>query len=221
MTHIEVNTQRPQSAGEEFANSVSHGLGFLVAAASVPVLGSLSLLKPVSAAHGIALGVFVASMMLLYLASALFHGLPPGRAKRWFCRLDHATIYVFIAGSYTPFAQGSMPDSHWLMLALVWGMAAVGVLITLTSVIRNPIISTSLYVVMGWLAVAAAMGSFESGPDVGRQLLISGGIAYTAGAVLFLLDHRMRYAHFVWHLFVLLGSALHFAAMLSRSGFAA
>jgi hemolysin III len=217
VTRIEVNTLRHQSAGEEFANSVSHGLGFVLAAVAIPVLGHLSLLENVSAGRATALGVFIATMLLLYLASALFHGLPPGRAKQFFSRLDHAAIYLFIAGTYTPFAEASAQGTSWPMLLLVWSMAIAGVFITLTNAIRNPVFSTGLYVVMGWLTLFSAVSCLAHDPGAGMPLLIAGGLSYTLGAGLFLLGHRWQYAHFVWHLFVMLGSGLHFAALLSRS----
>ena len=215
LKRIAVKARRQQSAREEVANSISHGIGFVLAAAAAPVLGSMSLLKPGTLVEAVAVGVFIATMMLLYLASTLFHGFPPGRVKQFLSRLDHAAIYLFIAGTYTPFAATSAQGVAWPMLTLVWAMAMVGVFITLTNTIRNALLSTGLYVVMGWLALAAAVSCLDRGPASGMLLLVAGGVAYTAGAALFLVGHRVRYAHFAWHLCVMLGSGLHFAAMLA------
>ena len=102
--------ERPQTLGEEIANAISHGVGFLLAVASLPILVILAAERG-SAVNVVAVSVFSATMMLLYFISMLYHALPAGRAKRWFNRLDHAAIYVFIAGSYTPFALGVMHGS--------------------------------------------------------------------------------------------------------------
>jgi hemolysin III len=157
-------------------------------------------------------------MMLLYLSSALFHGLPPGPAKRFFERLDHAAIYLFIAGSYTPFAASALHGSGgWLALALVWTLALLGALVALSSLVKHPFWSTSLYVAMGWLVLLAAVPWIAQVSAVGVRLLLAGGLVYTLGAAVFLLSARVRFAHLVWHLFVMAGSGLHVAAILVDS----
>jgi hemolysin III len=204
---------RPQTFGEELANAVSHGLGFLLAAASLPIL-------VVSAGERGAAGVvgavvFAVTMLLLYLASALYHALPAGRAKAVFARLDHAAIYVFIAGSYTPFALGALRGGWgWSLFGVVWGCAVVGVLLKGFDRLRHPGWSTGLYVAMGWLVLVAAGPLVERVAPAGLALLVAGGVSYTAGAAFFLLDSKLRYGHFVWHLFVLGGSTCHFFAAL-------
>lgn len=209
---------RPQSVGEEIANSVSHGIGFVLAIASLPILVHMSLERVGHALHTIAVIVFAATMMLLYLSSMLFHGLPPGRGKRLFGRLDHAAIYLFIAGSYSPFAASALHGSGaWIMLVMVWTLALLGVLVTLANLITHPLWSTGMYVAMGWLVLLAAIPWIERVPAVGATLLVAGGLAYTLGAALFLLSERLRFAHLVWHLFVMAGSGLHFAATLLHS----
>ena len=209
---------RQQSAAEEIANSISHGIGFVLAAASLPILVQMSLVRVGHALHTIAVSVFALTMMLLYLSSALFHALPPGRAKRFFEKLDHAAIYLFIAGSYTPFAASALHDSRaWLMLALVWTAALLGVAVTLSNRITHPLWSTGLYVLMGWLVLLAALPWIERVSAAGVRLLLAGGLAYTLGAVLFLLSSRVRFAHLAWHLFVMAGSGLHFVATLRHS----
>jgi hemolysin III len=211
------HTQRPQTLREELANTLSHGLGFLLALASLPVLVSIAAQRG-GAASVVGACVFSVTMMLLYGASALYHALPPGRAKRIANRLDHAAIYVFIAGSYTPFALGPLHGGWgWSLFGVVWGLATLGVLLKLLNRLRHPLWSTGLYVAMGWLALVAAVPMLERIATGGIVLLLAGGAAYTVGVVFFLLDNRVRYSHFVWHLFVLVGSACHFTAVLQHA----
>ncbi|MDC8784904.1 PAQR family membrane homeostasis protein TrhA [Roseateles koreensis] len=207
-------TPRNQSLGEEIANAISHGLGFLLAVASLPIL-AVAASRQGSTLNVVAACVFSLTMMLLYLVSTLYHAVPEGRVKLWLNRLDHAAIYIFIAGSYTPFALGVLHGAWgWTLFGLVWTSAAVGVTAKLFNRLRHPYWSTGLYVAMGWLVVVAIgplMGRMDS---AGLAWLTAGGLAYTLGAVVFLLDHRIRYAHFVWHIFVLAGSCCHFFAAL-------
>ena len=206
--------ERPQTATEELANAVSPGLGLLLALASLPVVVEFA------ARHGslvklVGVSVFSATMILVYFASALYHALPPGRAKRWCNTLDHVAIYLFIAGSYTPVALGRLPDGPgWTLLGLVWALAVIGALLKITRRLVNPLLSTTLYVAMGWLAVFAAGPVLRDLPPGVLTWLLAGGLAYLVGVVFFVLDSRLRFGHFVWHLFVLAGSACHFLAVL-------
>lgn len=205
---------RPQTLREEIANAVSHGLGFLLAVASLPVLVSFA------ARHGgsgsvAAACVFSVTMMLLYLVSAVYHALPHGPAKRRFQRLDHAAIFLFIAGSYTPFVLGPLRGAWgWSLFGVVWTLALLGAAAKALDRLAHPWVSTALYVAMGWLALVAIGPLVERVAPAGLALLLAGGAAYTVGAVFFLLDHRLRFGHFVWHLFVLAGSTCHFFAAL-------
>lgn len=205
---------RPQTLGEEIANAVSHGLGFLLAVASLPILVAFGAREGSVTTIASAV-VFSLTMMLLYLVSSVYHALPPGRWKRRFMRLDHAAIFLFIAGSYTPFVLGPLRGVWgWSLFAVVWGIAAVGVVAKVLDRLRHPMVSTGLYVGMGWLSLVAVGPMVERIAPGGLALIVAGGVAYTLGAVFFLLDNRVRYAHFVWHLFVLAGSTLHFLAAL-------
>jgi hemolysin III len=206
--------ERPQSWGEELVNALSHGLGFLLAVAALPILVVFSGRHGVSSSlTGVV--VFSVTMMLLYGASALYHALPAGRAKVWFQRLDHAAIFLFIAGSYTPFVLGPLHGPWgWSLFGVVWGAAALGITAKVLDRLKHPFWSTGLYVAMGWVALVAVVPMVERVPFAGLALLVAGGVAYTLGAVFFLLDNRVRYAHFVWHLFVLAGSTCHFFAAL-------
>ena len=205
---------RPQSLGEEIANALTHGLGFLLAVASLPIL-VWQAQRLGGAADVVGAAVFAATMVLLYGVSALYHALPAGTAKRWFQRLDHAAIYVFIAGSYTPFTLGVLGGPWgWSLFGVVWAAAAFGVAVKLLNRLRHPWVSTGLYVAMGWVAVVAVGPLVERMPPAGLAWLVAGGLSYTLGAIVFLLDNRVRYAHAVWHLFVVGGSVCHFFAAL-------
>ena len=206
--------ERPQTLGEEIANAISHGLGFLLAIASLPILVVMA------ARHGttlniVAVSIFSVTMILLYLSSTLYHALPEGKVKDVLARIDHAAIYLFIAGSYTPFALGVLHGRWgWTLFAAVWSMAAAGIAVKLMDRLKHPLWSTGLYVAMGWVALIAAAPLLERMSTAGILWLVAGGLSYTAGAVVFLLDSRLRYAHFVWHLLVLGGTTCHFFAAL-------
>lgn len=206
--------EREQTWGEELANAISHGIGFLLAVASLPILVYFAALRG-SAVNVVAASVFSATMIVLYLISALYHAVPAGQAKRWLNRLDHAAIYVFIAGSYTPFVLGVLRGGWgWSLFGVVWVCAAIGVAAKLLDRLKHPLWSTGLYVAMGWIAVVAVQPMFERMAAAGLVWLLAGGLCYTAGAVVFLFDSRIRYAHFAWHLFVMAGSTCHFFAAL-------
>ncbi|MFO1272012.1 MAG: hemolysin III family protein [Rubrivivax sp.] len=205
---------RHQTLREEIANAISHGLGFLLAVASLPVLVVFAS-RHGSAVSVVAAVVFSVTAMLLYFVSAVYHALPHGPWKRRFNRLDHAAIFLFIAGSYTPFVLGPLRGPWgWALFGVVWGVAAVGMVAKAFDRLQHPLWSTGLYVALGWLALVAVVPLVRQIPADGLALLVAGGLSYTVGAVFFLLDERVRYAHFVWHLFVLGGSVCHFLAAL-------
>jgi hemolysin III len=205
--------ERPQSPGEEIANSVSHGVALLAAIVAGPFL--IAAVRHLDVANMVGASVFAATMVLLYLTSTLYHALPAGRAKRVFMRLDHSAIYVFIAGSYTPFALGALGGPWgWTLFGLVWSLAVFGVTLKAFDRLSHPWLSTGLYLAMGWLVLIAAVPLVEHVALPGVTLLLAGGLAYTAGVVFFMLDSRLRYAHAVWHGFVVAGTGCHFFAVL-------
>jgi hemolysin III len=158
--------------------------------------------------------IFGGTVVLLYLTSTLYHALPPNRAKRIFQILDHGAIYLLIAGTYTPFTLGVLHGAWgWTLLALIWLLAAAGILLKSVGGIVHPWISTGLYLAMGWLILVAARPLWRAMPAWGLFWLAAGGISYTVG-VWFYAANRIRYAHFVWHLFVLAGTACHLIAVL-------
>lgn len=205
---------RDQTPGEELANALSHGLGLLLAVAALPILVH-SAAQRGDAANVVAASLFAGTMIVLYFVSTLYHALPTGRAKVWLNRLDHASIYLFIAGSYMPFLFGVLGGAWgWSLFGVVWAAAALGVAAKLFDRLKHPLWSTGLYVAMGWVALVAAAPLIERMSAAGLAWLVAGGLLYTAGAVVFLFDSKLRYAHFAWHLFVLGGSACHFFAAL-------
>ncbi len=205
--------ERPQTLGEEIANSVSHGVALLAALVGAPLL--LVSASRFSAPHIVGAAVFAATMVLLYFTSTLYHALPAGRAKRVFLKLDHGAIYLFIAGSYTPFALGALGGPWgWTLFGLVWAMAALGITLKAFDRLTHPWLSTGLYLAMGWIVLIAAVPLVERVATPGLVLLVAGGLAYTVGVVFFLLDSKLRYAHAVWHAFVAVGTGLHFFAVL-------
>ena len=205
--------ERPQCLGEEIANSVSHGLGLLAALAASPVLVIVAHQRgDVTAMVGAS--VFATTMVLLYLTSTLFHALPACRAKRVFQILDHSSIYLLIAGTYTPFTLGVLRGAiGWTLFGLVWGIAVVGTVLKTLGGVRYTAISTWAYLAMGWSILIVADTAWALVPKWGLFWLLAGGIAYTAGAAFFMAE-RIRYFHFVWHLFVIAGTTCHFMAVL-------
>ena len=206
--------ERPQSMGEEIANSLSHGFGFVAAVAAAPIL-IVTTAQTGRAVNVIGAAIFAATMVLLYCASTIYHAVPYERAKAVLRKLDHGAIFLLIAGTYTPFTLGALNGPlGWTLLGLVWSLAAVGVTLKAFDRIEHPLASLGLYLLMGWLCVIATELLFERVPTPGLLLLGAGGVAYMAGVAFFATDSRVRYGHFIWHLFVLAGTACHFFAVL-------
>jgi hemolysin III len=210
--------RRRQSAAEERLNALSHGVGFVAAAAAWPILSDhAAQLGGPLAALGIA--VFCLSAMLVYAASMLYHALPDGTAKQWARRVDHAAIFVFIAGSYTPFALGPLHGSIGApLLAGVWGVALVGAGCKFGGRLQHRLVSTLLYGALGWLALLLLGPLAAQAGGAAIPWLLAGGAAYTVGALFYLGDHRLRFGHLAWHLLVLVGSTCHVLAALALLG---
>lgn len=209
--------ERPQTLGEEIANSISHGVGLVAAIAAFPFVVMAAAARG-STSGIIAASIFATTMVLLYLSSTIFHALPEGRAKRVFQVLDHAAIFLLIAGTYTPFTLGVLHGVWgWTLFGIVWSVAAVGIVLKSIGGVRYNTISTWAYLAMGWVVVIAAERLWTLMPAWGLFWLFAGGLAYTLGAVFFLLE-RIRYFHFAWHLFVVTGTACHVVAVMAYSG---
>ena len=158
--------------------------------------------------------IFGATLVLLYLASTSYHAVPAGRLKDFLHRIDHAAIYLLIAGTYTPFTLGVLSGAWgWTLFGIVWGAAAVGVCDKLIVGIRHPKLSTALYLIMGWAVLIVIRPLVLSMPPQGVAWLVAGGLSYSAGVV-FYKAHHLPYNHFIWHLFVLAGSTCHFFSVL-------
>jgi len=204
---------RAQSVREEVANAVTHGIGTALAVAALPVM-VVAAVRRGTPADVVGGAVFGATLILLYLASTLYHAVPAGWWKERLRRVDHSAIFLLIAGTYTPFTLGVLGGAWgWGLFGVVWGLAVVGVTHKLAAGVRWPRLSAALYVGMGWLVLVAAPVVWARVPMATLVPLALGGVAYTAGVV-FYLAPRLRYAHAIWHLFVLAGSALHVAAVL-------
>ncbi len=204
---------RQPTVGEEVANSLSHGIGLVLAIVATPIL-IIAASRYGTVWNIVGVAVFAASMIALYFSSTLYHALRHEKAKRFFRLLDHGAIFLLIAGTYTPFTLGVMRGPWgWTLFGLIWGLAVVGLTIKAVFGTRYSWLSVVLYLTMGWLVVIAAPEVIQKVPLSGLAWIIAGGIAYTSG-VAFYAAHRVRYAHFAWHLFVIAGTVCHFFAVL-------
>ena len=202
-----------ESFAEEIANTITHGIG---AALSVAGLVVMVLLATVSANPWsvVAVAVFGSMLVLLYLISALYHGVAHGKAKRVLKLLDHITIFLLIAGTYTPIALlawSTGPD--WVLLATIWSLALFGIVLKIVWAGRFKGLRIALYVAMGWLVVAWAGPLITGLGWGGTGLLLAGGLAYTGGIAFYAWD-SLPFNHSIWHIFVLAGSAAHFLAVV-------
>ncbi len=205
---------RAPSLGEEIANSVTHGIGFVAFAIGLPILIATAAERG-DTMQVIGCTVFATCLVLLYAASTIYHALPTSRAKHIFRVADHSMIYLVIAGSYTPFLLGVLRGPFgWTLCAVIWGLAALGILHKLLLGMRFQHVSTALYLGMGWLALVAIGPLTAHVPSPGLAWLGAGGLLYTVGVIFYAWD-GLRYGHMVWHLFVLAGSACHFVAVLN------
>lgn len=204
---------RQQALGEEIANSVSHGIGLVAAIVGTPFL----------ILHAVALGnngflvgaiFFLATVFLLYLASTLYHAFPMGKTKRVFQVIEHSSIFLLVAGTYMPFTFGVLRGVWgWTLFGLVWGLALFGIALKIFNKGSHPFLSTGLYLLIGWVVVVALDPIIARVPTPGLVLLVAGGLSYTMGVVFFVTDSRIRYGHFIWHLFVMAGTVCHYFAV--------
>ena len=205
--------KRIQTRSEEVANSVTHGVALVGAMAYSPFLVISASHQSLSSLVGVA--VFCVTMILLYLTSALYHVLPIGDGKRAFLKLDHSAIFLFIAGSYTPFSLGALHGPWgWTLLILVWSLACLGIVLKATERLSHPWLSTGMYLAMGWLVLVAVVPLLQNVARAGVLWLVAGGLAYSVGVVFFVFDHRIPYAHAVWHGFVVAGTSCHAIAVM-------
>ena len=213
MSSTTTAVKRRQSLGEEIANSVSHGLGLLLAVVATPFLiGEVA--AGGTAANVAGAAVFAVTVILAYLASTLYHAVPHGTTKAILRAVDHGSIFLLIAGTYTPFTLGVLRGGWgWAIFGTIWTLALAGVVLKASGGVRYHRLSVVLYLAMGWLIVVAIKPLWDAMPGQGLAWLVAGGVAYTAGVVFYALD-RFPYCHFVWHLFVLAGTVCHFFAVM-------
>ena len=199
---------------EEIANAITHGIGLLLSIAGFVVLLVLAALRG-TAWHIVACSIYGATLICLYTASTLYHAVISPRVKRALRIFDHSAIYLLISGTYTPFLLVSLRGPWgWSLFGVIWGLALVGVLFKFWFVERFAILSTAVYIAMGWLVVIAAKPVITHLPLTAIIWLLAGGLAYTGG-VIFFAAKRIPYSHAIWHLFVLAGSICHYFAVLS------
>jgi len=205
---------KPQtdSRNERLANVATHGLGVVLSLGGAVALIIASVWRG-SAWHIVGCSIFAASLILLYSSSTLYHVFTGPRVKRALRALDHPAIYVLIAGTYTPFTLVNLRGGWgWSLFGVLWGLALCGVVLKIVAVGRFPALSTTVYVVMGWIAVIALKPLVKAVSLPGLLWLLAGGLLYTGGVV-FYLAKRLPYNHAVWHLFVLGGSICHYGAV--------
>jgi len=208
MSNTHVYTRR-----EEVANAITHGIGSALSVAALALLIVFAAWKG-TAWHVVSFTIYGVTMLLLYTASTLVHSFPEGKAKDLFETFDHACIYLFIAGTYTPILLTVLRGPlGWSLFGIVWGLAAFGVLFKAFFTKQFLVLSTLFYVAMGWLIVFAWKPLMMQLDPGGAWLLVGGGLLYTVGAV-FYVWRGFPYHHAVWHLFVIAGSACHFFAIL-------
>jgi len=203
---LTVEQHRQQSQGEEIANSISHTIGLSAALVGTPILIT-------GAAHTengrfvVGSSVFCATIIFLYFASAVYHALPQGKAKRLFRVIEHLAIFLLIAGTYTPFTLGILHGAWgWSLFGVVWGFALLGVRFKAVYLTSRPILFISLNQLMGWVVVIEIKPFLARVPTAGLVLLLAGGLFYKAGVVFFATDSRLKYGHLIWHFFVMAGT---------------
>lgn len=205
------------SLGEEIANSVTHGIGAVLSVAGLTALVLLA------AIHGdawrvVSFSIYGSTLIILYLISTLYHSFPQPRLKRIFRTLDHAAIYLLIAGTYTPFLLVTLRGAlGWTLLAVVWSLAVVGVVWKLFFMDRLKVVATMAYLFMGWIAIIAVKPMIANLSTVGMILVATGGAVYSLG-VIFYVWRKLPYNHAIWHLFVLVASICHFFAVMTLVG---
>lgn len=210
---MESTDLKSYSNREEIVHTIIHGIGLILSIAGLTVLVAFSSLNG-DVWHIVSTSVFGSTLIILYTASTLYHGIPIPKAKAVFKKIDHSAIYLLIAGTYTPFLLVNLRGVWgWSLFALVWIIAVVGILLEVFRKNRFKKLSIALYLGLGWLVVAAIKPMFDSVASGGLILLLIGGLFYSLG-VIFYVRKKMLYHHAIWHAFVLAGSICHYFAIL-------
>ena len=199
---------------EELLNAISHGVGALMGIVMLVMCIVKSTHQPFSGYKIAGSIVFVLTVILLYLMSCLYHALKVNKAKRVFRVIDHCTIFLLIAGTYTPYTLVSLRDTiGWWVFGIIWASAVLGIVRNAISLKRFAKLSVALYLVMGWIIIFAYQYMVQVVPAGGMTLLIWGGVAYTVGAVLYAIGSKKKYFHSIFHFFCLIGTFLHFLSI--------
>ena len=214
--HIHTPERRKQRLrfAEELANSITSGVGWVASIGGLGVLVAFATLYSTPQVI-VACSIYSATLILAYSATTLYHAMPWPGVKRVFQILDHCTIYLLIAGTYTPFALGPLRGGWgWSLFGIVWGLAVTGIVFKMVFGSRYEIVSVLVYLGMGWLGIVAIVPILELVPGPGKLFLLIGGISYTLGIGFYVTDHKLLFGHAIWHLFVLTGSSFHYFAIL-------
>jgi hemolysin III len=206
-------TTKLDSLGEEIANSITHGIGTGLSVAGLTLLVALAALFG-NVYQIVSFSVYGATLVILYLASTLYHSFQHPKVKQVLKRIDHASIYLLIAGTYTPFLLvGIRGGLGWTLFAIIWGLALLGIGFKAIFIHHFQKLSVLTYIFMGWLCVVAMKEMITNIPHGGLILLAVGGVTYTVGVIFYMMK-KVRYAHAIWHLFVMGGSICHYLAVL-------
>jgi hemolysin III len=201
------------SKREEIANAITHGIGACLAIAALVILTVFAALKG-TAWHVVSFSIFGATLVILYIASTLYHSLTNQKAKRLFRKFDHISIYLLIAGTYTPFCLAALQGwIGWTLFGIIWACAVLGTVLKSLHIGKLELLSTFMYILMGWVVIIAIKPLYDSISLSGFTFLMLGGVFYTAGTIFFIKD-KNKYFHSIWHLFVLAGSTFHFFAVI-------
>lgn len=198
---------------EEIANAVTHGIGVLLAAAALSILVVFATLYG-NVWYIVSFSVYGATLVILYLVSTLYHSFQNPKVKQIFRIMDHSSIYLLIAGTYTPFTLTTLRGPvGWTVFGVIWGLALVGILFKVFFINKFRILSTLIYIAMGWAIVFAMKPMLAVFPPNGMKFLVIGGILYTLGGILYVFK-KIKFSHAVFHLFILAGSICHFFSIL-------
>ncbi|WP_040210436.1 PAQR family membrane homeostasis protein TrhA [Clostridium polynesiense] len=199
---------------EEIVNAITHGAGAALAIAALVVLIVFAALKG-TVWHVVSFSIYGASLVILYLGSTLYHSLTNVKAKRIFRKFDHMSIYLLIAGTYTPFCLTVLRGYvGWTIFGVVWGCTVIGIIFKAISIGKWDRLSTLLYILMGWIIIIAIKPLSSAMTPAGVTFLVLGGLAYTGGAFFYIKD-KIRFNHGIWHLFVIVGSVFHFFSVMT------
>lgn len=214
MSSHELHPTSGYSQAEEWANAVTHGIGCVLSIAGLVIAVVLASLKS-DAWMVTACSLYGSTLIILHLSSTLYHAARNLKWKKAFLAADHSSIYLLIAGTYTPFCLGPLRGpAGWSLFGIIWGLAGMGILREIIRPQRGTWVSTAIYLIMGWLVIGFLYPLVQSISSLALALLVTGGVLYSVGVV-FYCWHSLKFHHAVWHLFVVAGATCHFLAVLT------